>query len=138
MKGRLKILLSKIGLDGHDRGIKVIARAFMDAGFEVVYTGLHKTAEDVVKAAIEEDVDAIGISLLSGAHMTHFPKVLSLLRERNEDIPVFGGGIIPEKDIQQLKQLGVKEIFTPGTPLDQIVSWVKENIPKRSHKVTVN
>ncbi len=128
----LKILLSKVGLDGHDRGVKIIARAFMEAGFEVVYAGLHRSAEDVVKAAIEEDVDAIGVSILSGAHMTHIPKILDLLRSEGEDIPVFGGGIIPEDDVVKLKELGVKEIFPPGSSLTEIVDWVKKNIPKRS------
>lgn len=132
MSAPLKILLAKIGLDGHDRGVKVIARALVEAGFEVVYTGLHRTAEDVVKAAIEEDVDLIGVSLLSGAHMTHVPRVLELLREKNSDISVVVGGIIPEEDVAKLKTLGVKEVFLPGAPLDTIVNWIKTNIRKRS------
>ena len=133
MSAPLKVLLAKIGLDGHDRGVKVIARALVEAGFEVVYTGLHRPAEDVVKAAIEEDVDLIGISLLSGAHMTHVPRVLELLREKNSsDISVVVGGIIPEEDIPKLKALGVKEVFLPGTPLNTIVNWIKANITKKS------
>lgn len=128
----VKILLSKVGLDGHDRGIKVIARALMEAGFEVVYLGLHRTPEEIVKAAIEEDVDGIGVSILSGAHMTHFPRIIELLEKEGEHIPVFGGGIIPDEDIKQLKKIGVKELFPPGTSLSAIVDWVRNNIPKKS------
>jgi len=124
---KIRILTAKVGLDGHDRGIKVISRALRDAGVEVIYTGLHQTPEMVVEAAIQEDVDGIGISLLSGAHMTLFPEILRLLKERGaEDIVVFGGGIIPESDVAALEKLGVDEVFTPGTSLDDAVRYVKE------------
>ena len=119
-------MTAKVGLDGHDRGIKIISRALRDAGAEVIYTGLHQTPAQVVEAAIQEDVDGIGISLLSGAHMTLFPEVLRLLRERGgEDIVVFGGGIVPADDALQLKQLGVDEVFTPGTSIRVIVEYVE-------------
>ncbi|GAC1340074.1 MAG: cobalamin B12-binding domain-containing protein [Candidatus Dormibacteria bacterium] len=124
---RVRILTAKVGLDGHDRGIKVISRALRDAGVEVIYTGLHQTPEMVVEAAIQEDVDGIGISLLSGAHMTLFPEILRLLRERGaDDIVVFGGGIIPESDVTALRELGVDKVFTPGTSLDEAVSYVRD------------
>ena len=124
---KIRILTAKVGLDGHDRGVKVISRALRDAGVEVIYTGLHQTPEMVVEAAIQEDVDGIGISLLSGAHMTLFPEILRLLRERGaEDIVVFGGGIVPDADVQALKEIGVDHVFTPGTSLDEAVSYVKE------------
>lgn len=124
---KIRILTAKVGLDGHDRGVKVISRALRDAGIEVIYTGLHQTPEMVVEAAIQEDVDGIGISLLSGAHMTLFPEILRLLRERGaEDIVVFGGGIIPEADAAALRQMGVDKVFTPGTSLDEAVGYVKE------------
>jgi len=123
---KIRILTAKVGLDGHDRGVKVISRALRDAGVEVIYAGLHQTPEMVVEAAIQEDVDGIGLSLHSGAHMTLMPRVLNLLKERGAgDIVVFGGGIIPEEDITQLKSLGIAEIFTPGTPLATIVEWVR-------------
>ncbi len=123
---RLRILVAKVGLDGHDRGAKVVARALRDAGFEVIYTGLHQTPERVVDTALEEDVDVIGISILSGAHNYVFPKILSLLKERGaEDIAVIGGGIIPDDDIENLLKLGIKKIFTPGTPLTEIVDFLK-------------
>jgi methylmalonyl-CoA mutase C-terminal domain/subunit len=123
---RVRILTAKVGLDGHDRGIKIISRALRDAGAEVIYTGLHQTPAQVVEAAIQEDVDGIGISLLSGAHMTLFPEVLRLLRERDgADIVVFGGGIVPADDALQLKQLGVDEVFTPGTSIRAIVEYVE-------------
>jgi methylmalonyl-CoA mutase C-terminal domain/subunit len=126
-RGKIRILTAKVGLDGHDRGIKVISRALRDAGVEVIYTGLHQTPEMVVEAAIQEDVDGIGIGLLSGAHMTHFPEVLRLLRERGaDDIVVFGGGIIPEEDIGKLMEMGVAKVFTPGTSLDEVVAFVKQ------------
>jgi methylmalonyl-CoA mutase C-terminal domain/subunit len=126
-QGKIRILTAKVGLDGHDRGIKVISRALRDAGVEVIYTGLHQTPEMVVEAAIQEDVDGIGIGLLSGAHMTHFPEVLRLLRERGaDDIVVFGGGIIPEEDIAKLLEMGVAKVFTPGTSLDDVVAFVKQ------------
>lgn len=129
---RIRILIAKAGLDGHDRGAKVVARGFRDAGFEVVYTGLHQTPEQIVHAAIQEDVDAIGISSLAGAHNRHFTEILQLLKEKGaEDIVVFGGGIIPADDIQRLKEVGVREIFTPGTPIEKAVQWVRENIRPR-------
>ncbi len=130
---KLRILVAKPGLDGHDRGAKIIARALRDAGFEVIYTGLHQTPEMIVEAAIQEDVDAIGLSILSGAHMTLFPRVLELLKEKGaEDIPVFGGGIIPDDDAAELKRLGIKEIFTPGASTQEIIEWVRANIAPRS------
>ena len=123
----IRILTAKVGLDGHDRGIKVISRALRDAGVEVIYTGLHQTPEMVADAAIQEGVDGIGISILSGAHMTLFPEVIRLLREKGaEEIVVFGGGIVPENDVGELERLGVARVFTPGTSLDEAVSWVKE------------
>jgi methylmalonyl-CoA mutase C-terminal domain/subunit len=122
----VRILTAKVGLDGHDRGIKVISRALRDAGVEVIYTGLHQTPAQVVEAAIQEDVDGVGISLLSGAHMTLFPEVLRLLRERGgEDIVVFGGGIVPPDDAVQLKAMGVDEVFTPGTSIRAVVEYVE-------------
>ena len=123
---KIRILTAKVGLDGHDRGVKVISRALRDAGVEVIYTGLHQTPEMVVDAAIQEGVDGIGISLLSGAHMTLFPEILRLLRERGaEDIVVFGGGIIPDSDVAELSKLGVDKVFTPGTSLEEAVSYVR-------------
>ena len=130
---KLRILVAKPGLDGHDRGAKIIARALRDAGMEVIYTGLHQTPEMIVSAAIQEDVDAIGMSIMSGAHMTLFPAVIELLRKQNAgDIRVFGGGIIPDDDIPQLKHKGVDEIFTPGSSTQDIVKWIKEHIPARA------
>ncbi len=132
MQRKVRILIAKPGLDGHDRGAKVIARGFRDAGFEVIYTGLHQTPEQIVSAAIQEDVDAIGLSILSGAHDYIFPEVIELLKKKGaEDIVVFGGGIIPEEDIPALAQCGVKAIFTPGTAIEEAVNWVKENIKPR-------
>jgi methylmalonyl-CoA mutase C-terminal domain/subunit len=129
---RIRILVAKPGLDGHDRGARIIARAFRDAGFEVVYTGLHQTPEQIVATAVQEDVDLIGLSVLSGAHMTLFKRVLGLLKENKaDDVMVVGGGIIPEEDIPKLKKLGIKEIFLPGTSLDNIVNWVKDNVKAR-------
>jgi methylmalonyl-CoA mutase C-terminal domain/subunit len=126
---KVRILIAKPGLDGHDRGAKVIARGFRDAGFEVIYTGLHQTPEQIVAAAIQEDVDGIGLSILSGAHTYVFPRVMELLKEQNaEDIAVFGGGIIPEEDIPSLKKQGVKGIFPPGTSIEETVKWVRETI----------
>jgi len=126
----IRILVAKAGLDGHDRGAKVIARALRDAGMEVIYTGLHQTTDHIVRAAIQEDVDCIGLSILSGAHMTLFPELLEkLAKEGASDIVVFGGGIIPKDDIAELKQLGVKEIFIPGTHTQDVVSWIRTNIP---------
>jgi len=130
---KIRILTAKVGLDGHDRGIKVISRALRDAGVEVIYTGLHQTPEMVVETAIQEDVDGIGISLLSGAHMTLFPEVLRLLRERGAgDIVVFGGGIIPDEDIAPLREMGVNKIFGPGTSLDDVVTFVNEAFGERA------
>lgn len=132
-ENKLRILVAKPGLDGHDRGAKIIARALRDAGMEVIYTGLHQTPEMIVNAAIQEDVDAIGMSIMSGAHMTLFPAVIELLRKQDAgDIRVFGGGIIPDDDIPQLKQKGVDEIFTPGSSTQDIVKWIKEHIPARA------
>jgi methylmalonyl-CoA mutase C-terminal domain/subunit len=126
---KLRILVGKPGLDGHDRGAKVVARAFRDAGLEVIYTGLHQTPEQIVSAAIQEDVDCIGLSILSGAHNTLLPRVCVLLKEKKaEDIAVFCGGVIPEDDIPGLKSAGLKEVFTPGTSTEDIVAWVKTNI----------
>jgi len=131
-KRRVRVMVAKPGLDGHDRGARIIARAYRDAGFEVVYTGLHQTPEEIVEAAIQEDVDMIGLSSLAGAHKYLFPAVVELLREKAaDDIVVCGGGIIPDDDIERLKELGVKEVFTPGTPLDDIVKWVEHNITPR-------
>ena len=130
---RLRILVAKPGLDGHDRGAKIIARAFRDAGFEVVYTGLHQTPEMVVETAIQEDVDAVSLSILSGAHNYLFPKVIELLRAKGAaDIAVFGGGIVPDEDIAALKSAGVLEIFTPGASTADVVEWVKSNIKPRA------
>lgn len=123
---KIRVLIAKAGLDGHDRGAKVVAAALRDAGMEVIYTGLRQTPEMIVEAAIQEDVDVIGISLLSGAHMTIFPKILALMKEKGlKDVLLFGGGIIPEKDIKALKELGVGELFTPGTLTSDIVSYVR-------------
>jgi methylmalonyl-CoA mutase C-terminal domain/subunit len=124
---KIRILTAKVGLDGHDRGIKVISRALRDAGVEVIYTGLHQTPEMVVETAIQEDVDGIGISILSGAHMTLFPEILRLLGEKGaRDIVVFGGGIIPDDDVEALEKMGVEKVFTPGTSLDEAVAFVQE------------
>jgi len=130
---RTRIIIAKPGLDGHDRGAKVISRALRDAGFEVVYTGLHQTPEQVVDAAIQEDAAAIGMSILSGAHMTLFPRVLELLKERDaEDMVVFGGGIIPDDDVVALEGMGVARVFTPGTPTSEIVAWARGELEKES------
>jgi methylmalonyl-CoA mutase C-terminal domain/subunit len=129
---KIRIMVAKPGLNGHDRGAKIIARGFRDAGFEVIYTGLHQTPEHIVAAAIQEDVDGIGLSSLAGAHDYLFPRVVELLKERGaDDIVVFGGGIIPEEDILELKKAGIREIFTPGTPIEEAVRWVRENIKPR-------
>lgn len=129
---KVRILIAKPGLDGHDRGAKVIARGLRDAGFEVIYTGLHQTPEQIVATAIQEDVDGIGLSILSGAHDYLFPRVMELLREKGaQDIVVFGGGIIPEEDIPALIQAGVKAIFTPGTRIEEVVQWVRGNLKPR-------
>ncbi len=129
----LRILVAKPGLDGHDRGAKIIARALRDAGFEVIYTGLHQTPEMIAEAAVQEDVDAVGLSILSGAHMTLFPKIIELLRAKGlEEVPVFGGGIIPDEDIEELKKAGVREVFTPGASTKNIVQWIKDNVADRA------
>ncbi|MGH7932593.1 MAG: cobalamin B12-binding domain-containing protein [Candidatus Binataceae bacterium] len=131
-ENRLRILVAKPGLDGHDRGAKIIARALRDGGFEVIYTGLHQTPEMIAEAAVQEDVDAVGLSILSGAHMTLFPEVMRLLKEKGaSDVALFGGGIIPEDDVTKLKELGVREVFTPGASTQDIVKWVHDNVQPR-------
>src|SRR5262252_4968696 len=130
MSSRIRVVVAKPGLDGHDRGAKVVARALRDGGMEVVYTGLHQTPEQIVETAIQEDADAVGLSVLSGAHMTLFKRVIELLAERGaSDIVVFGGGIIPDGDIPELERLGVAKIFTPGATTQSIVEWARSNIP---------
>ena len=130
MGERIRVVVAKPGLDGHDRGAKVVARALRDAGMEVVYTGLHQTPEQIVATALQEDADAVGLSILSGAHMTLFRRVLELLAEREAtDIVVFGGGIIPEADIPELTELGVAKVFTPGATTQSIVDWINEHVP---------
>ncbi|MDQ1710365.1 MAG: isobutyryl-CoA mutase small subunit [Frankiaceae bacterium] len=127
--GRIRVVVAKPGLDGHDRGAKVVARALRDAGMEVIYTGLHQTPEQIAETAIQEDADAVGLSILSGAHMALFPRVIEVLRERGaEDIVVFGGGIVPAADIVELSDMGVAKIFTPGASTRDIVEWVKANV----------
>ena len=129
----LRILVAKPGLDGHDRGAKIIARALRDAGFEVIYTGLHQTPEMIVAAAIQEDVDAIGLSIMSGAHMTLFPAVIDLLRQKGaSNVVVFGGGIIPQDDVPQLKEKGVSAVFLPGSSTQDIIEWIRANIHPRA------
>ncbi|MGH3679275.1 MAG: cobalamin B12-binding domain-containing protein [Natronosporangium sp.] len=129
MSARIRVVVAKPGLDGHDRGAKVVARALRDAGMEVIYTGLHQTPEQVVETAIQEDAHAVGLSVLSGAHMTLFRRVLELLAERDAtDIVVFGGGIIPDADLPELTQLGVAKVFTPGATTESIVDWVRANV----------
>ena len=129
MERKLRVLVAKPGLDGHDRGAKIIARAYRDAGFEVVYTGLHQTPEQIVNAAVQENVDLVGLSCLSGAHVHLFSEVIRQLRAKGAgDVTVIGGGIIPYDDIPRLKEVGVKEVFPPGTPLDDIVAWTRENV----------
>jgi len=133
MSAPIRVVIAKPGLDGHDRGAKVVARALRDAGMEVIYTGLHQTPEQIVEAALQEDADAIGLSILSGAHMTLFAKLLDLLKERDAaDIVVFGGGIIPAEDITELERLGVAKIFTPGATTQEIVDWVRTAVPVRA------
>jgi methylmalonyl-CoA mutase, C-terminal domain len=130
MERTIRVVVAKVGLDGHDRGAKIIARALRDAGMEVIYTGLHQTPEQVVETAIQEDADAIGISILSGAHMTLIPRIIELLKENEaEDILVFCGGTIPKDDVPRLKEAGVGEIFTPGTPTRKAVEYVREAVP---------
>ena len=129
----LRIIVAKPGLDGHDRGAKIIARALRDAGFEVIYTGLHQTPEMIVAAAIQEDVDAVGLSIMSGAHMTLFPAVIDLLRQRGaNDVAVFGGGIIPQDDVPRLKEQGVAEVFLPGSSTQTIIDWIRKNVRPRA------
>ncbi len=126
---RIRVLVAKPGLDGHDRGAKVVARALRDAGFEVIYTGLHQTPDMIANAAVQEDVDCVGLSIMSGAHNTLFPAVMDALRDKGAgDVLVFGGGIIPEDDVQTLKAAGVAQVFTPGTALDTITAWVRANV----------
>jgi methylmalonyl-CoA mutase C-terminal domain/subunit len=132
-KRRIRVMVAKPGLDGHDRGARVLARCFRDAGFEVIYTGCHQTPEQIVAAAIQEDVDLVGLSCLSSAHRKLFPRVVDLLREKDAgDISVIGGGIIPEQDFQALYDAGIKAIFTPGASLDSIVEWINTNIKPRA------
>ncbi len=132
MEHKIRVLLAKPGLDGHDRGVKVIAAAFRDAGMEVIYTGLRQTPQMIVDAAVQEDVDAIGLSVLSGAHMTLFPAVLEeLKRQGAEDIMLFGGGIIPDDDKEELEGMGVDKVFTPGAPTEQAIAWLRQAVEKR-------
>ena len=129
---KIRVLLAKPGLDGHDRGVKVIARALRDAGMEVIYTGLRQTPEQIVNAALQEDVNIVGLSILSGAHMTIFPRVLELMREKGmDDVLLFGGGIIPEDDIPKLKERGVGAVFLPGTSTEDIIKYIRENVKER-------
>jgi methylmalonyl-CoA mutase C-terminal domain/subunit len=133
MQRRYRVVIAKPGLDGHDRGAKVIARALRDAGFEVIYTGLHQTPEQVAETALQEDADAVGLSVLSGAHLTLFPRVVELLREKGVgDVVVFGGGIIPEADVARLKEAGVAALFTPGAPLADITGWLEQALDERA------
>ena len=126
---KVRILVAKPGLDGHDRGAKVVARALRDAGFEVIYTGLHQTPEMIANVVVQEDVDGVGLSIMSGAHNTLFPAVIAALKAKGvDDVVIFGGGIIPEGDLERLKSAGVKGVFTPGTTLENIIGWVKENV----------
>ena len=130
---KIRVIVAKVGLDGHDRGAKVVARALRDAGVEVIYTGLHQTPEMVATAAIQEDVDAVGLSIMSGAHNTLFPAVIDEMRKRGAtDVVVFGGGIIPEADFERLKAAGVTGVFTPGTTLETIIQWVRDNVHPRA------
>lgn len=130
---RIRVVVAKPGLDGHDRGAKVVARALRDGGMEVIYTGLHQTPEQIVEAAIQEDADGIGLSVLSGAHMTLFTRLMELLREQDAtDIVVFGGGIVPDADMPELEKIGVAKIFTPGATTEEIVTWVREHVGARA------
>ena len=133
MPGKHRIIVAKPGLDGHDRGAKVVARALRDAGFEVIYTGLHQTPEQIVEAAIQEDADAVGLSIHSGAHMTLFPKVAAMLKDRGAtDVLIFGGGIIPQEDIPVLREKGIEKIFTPGAPTTEIVDWLNQRLKEKA------
>jgi methylmalonyl-CoA mutase C-terminal domain/subunit len=137
MHGKIRVLVGKPGLDGHDRGAKVVAAALRDAGMEVIYTGLHQTCESIVEAAIQEDVNVVGLSILSGAHMTIFPKVLKLLRTKKAiDIMLIGGGIIPVDDMKKLERMGVSKLFGPGTPTSEIVGWIRANAGKTKKPTT--
>ena len=130
MTDRIRVVIAKPGLDGHDRGAKVIARALRDAGMEVIYTGLHQTPEQIVQTVIQEDADAVGLSVLSGAHMTLFTRLIELFAQAQvSDVVIFGGGIIPDADIPLLEKIGVAKVFTPGASLDEIVTWVREHVP---------
>jgi methylmalonyl-CoA mutase C-terminal domain/subunit len=132
---KIRVLVAKPGLDGHDRGAKVVCRALRDAGMEVIYTGLRRTPEEIVNAAVQEDADLIGLSILSGAHPILFPKIIKLLKEKGaEDIPVIAGGIIPEKDVPKMKKAGISEIFLPGTSTQEIVKWIQDHIPLAGKK----
>lgn len=131
MSSRIRVVVAKPGLDGHDRGAKVVARALRDAGMEVIYTGLHQTPEQIVETTLQEDADAVGLSVLSGAHMTQFARVSELLKEQDaSDVVIFGGGIIPPDDLVELDKLGVKKVFTPGATTEEIVGWVNENVKR--------
>jgi methylmalonyl-CoA mutase C-terminal domain/subunit len=130
---KIRVLIAKPGLDSHDRGAKVVARALRDAGMEVIYTGLRQTPEQIAETALQEDVDVIGLSILSGAHKTLFPRIMGLLKKKGlTDVTVFAGGIIPEEDVEEMKKLGIKEVFGPGTPTELIIKYVSENVPKRT------
>ncbi len=132
-KRKIRVLIAKPGLDSHDRGAKVVARALRDAGMEVIYTGLRQTPEQIVETALQEDVDVIGLSILSGAHKTLFPRIMELLKKQGlTDVMVFAGGIVPEEDVVEMKKLGIKEIFGPGTTTDSIIQYVRDNLPKRN------
>ncbi len=132
-QSKIRIIVAKPGLDGHDRGAKVVARGLRDAGFEVIYTGLHQTPEMIARAALDEDVDAVGISIMSGAHLTLMPRIVELLRAQGQgDVVVFGGGIIPDEDVETLKQAGIQAVFTPGTSIEEIVAWVNANVKPRA------
>lgn len=132
MTGKIRVLVAKPGLDGHDRGAKVVARGLRDAGCEVIYTGLHQTPEMIARAALDEDVDAVGISIMSGAHMTLMPRIAQLLRDQGQnDVVVFGGGIIPDEDIDQLAEAGIERIFTPGASIGEIVEWLQARVEPR-------
>ncbi|MBX5326289.1 MAG: cobalamin B12-binding domain-containing protein [Candidatus Bathyarchaeia archaeon] len=129
---KIRVLIAKPGLDSHDRGAKIVARALRDAGMEVIYTGLRQTPEQIVETALQEDVDVIGLSILSGAHTTLFPRIMELIKEKGlNDVLVFAGGIIPEEDVPEMKKIGIKEIFGPGTPTETLVKYVKENVKKK-------
>lgn len=137
MERKIRVLVAKVGLDGHDRGAKVVARFLRDAGFEVIYTGLHRTPEEVAMAAVQEDVDVVGISLHSGAHMTLVPKVMRYIEEFGGDLNemvILVGGIVPEDDIEKLKEMGVDEVFIPGTPIEKIIEYIKKRVPEKKEQ----